>query len=1173
MLQVTLVITASLLGIVTNYATNSQRAPYVLKVLQGVATPAIGVFILALIVGNVIVYRLESPTAPKRVWDSRRTPYPGLDAYSEDDAPIFFGRDIQIAELVRRSHEAPARFADRFIPLVGASGSGKSSLIRAGLVPRLRERRWTVFPVIVPGADPMSALAKALSSVLPDVDVTDLQQRLRRSPQALGAELRRLRRGGQRFRRLLIVIDQMEELITLSGRSERTLFLNILADALRRDSRLWVLTTVRVEFLRDFLETSHPELFQSPMAIGTLGRTQLVQVIERPGELAGMSFASGLVEEIIKETGTVDALPLLAYLLQELYYTVSPAAVATEEHYRALGGVAGALARQADQVVVELRGDKGIDDVLKVLLKFVAVEGQEVARRKVFLTGLSAEERRVVDAFVDARLLVTDVEENRPSVHVAHEALFRQWPPLRQEVEARAEQLRQRAELERWAADWFRSDRSGDYLLTGDRLVLAERWLAGLEETGQASDPVRQLVDVSKRRDLAFLRRVSDGIGEHVLANVERYPELSILLSLAALGECAATPAAQRALMTALAFSHLRTVLVGHTDTVRNLAWSPDGSKIATASRDGTARIFDAVSGRGLLTLTGHTSMVEMVAWSPRSNRVATASRDRTVRVWDAHTGAQLDVLSGAGDVVRAVAWSPDGRWIASASRDLVVRIWDAYTGRLEQALHGHRDNVLGIGWSPDGRRLATASHDRTAIIWDLDGSTPTRTLSGHTDFVEGLAWSPDGAELATSSGDHTIRIWDPDDGRERLLIRGHADQVWNVAWSPDGTRIASVSTDRTARVFDTRDARLVAVLRGHDDTVWGVAWSPDGTAIATGSEDSTARIWNIVPQGAEDVLVHGHDERVNQATWSPDGSQVATASDDASVGVWDARTGRRTSVLSGGAGSHTDRVWAVAWSPSGSTIATGSSDDTVRLWQDGSAVVLAEGVTVEAVHWSPDGTRLVTGGHDALLRVWEVSERVCTATLSGHQDWVISAAWSPSSRMIASTSDDRTCRIWEVGSSDQLTVLRGHDNWVDDVSWSPDERHVVTSSADWTARIWEVATGREVAILRGHQGRVRTVAWSPDGTRIATGSDDHTVRVWDAASQEEVVVAGVHQDKVTSVDWSADGRLLTASFDGTARIWRAEPDFDVLQARARNRVFRSLSAEERRNHLLPSQP
>lgn len=1172
-LQVLLVLTASLLGIVTNYATSAEDTPFALQVLQRAAVPGIGVLVVLMVAVQIAAYRLERPAPRVRAWDPDRTPYPGLDAFTEAESAVFFGRDGQVAELVRRLHQPTTRTEDRFVVLVGASGSGKSSLVQAGVLPRLRARRWTVLPVLVPGANPLGALAVALADAGPDgMSPATVQRRLRQTPGALAGELNRVRRR-TRFGRTLLVIDQLEEVFTLAGDRERAFFLDALREALDADGRLWVLSTARVEFMRDLLTGEHADLFQRPLAIGSMGRAQLALVVREPGAMVDMSFAPGLVETMVEDAGTSDALPLLAYLLQELYYGAGPAATVSEDLYRRLGGVAGALARQADQTVSQLRGSHGVDVVLRTLLRCVTVEGQEAMRRRVPLTELSDAERLVVDAFVDARLLVSGVGEDADGdayVQVAHEALFRQWPPLRQEVEAESERLRQRAELERWAGDWQRSGRSADYLLTGERLAVAERWLAALEESGQATASVRTLVTESRHRDHAFLRRVSEAAGHHVLADVERSPEFSILLSLAALEDCAPTPVARRALLTSLAFSHLRTELASHTDTVRSVRWSPDGRRLVTGARDGTARVFAAESGRELVVLRGHGAMVEAACWAPDSRRVATAARDHVVRLWDADTGAVIHVLAGAGGPGRGVAWSPDGRSVAATSRDQVVRIWDAGSGALVRELRGHQGDVWGVAWSGDGRRLATASHDRTAIVWDVSTGEAVLRLTGHTDFVEGVAWSPDGRSLATCSGDQTIRISDAVTGRLHLLIRGHTDYVWNMAWAPDGRQIASVSSDRTVRLFDTRDARPVAVFRGHRETVWAVDWSPDGRRIATGSGDSTARVWDLRPRGAEDVVLAGHDGPVNQAAWSPDGRDVATASDDGTVRVWDAAAGEERR----GPVRHRDRVRAVAWSPDGGRLLTGSDDRGVRMLTGDVTHEVAGDCPVEAVAWSPDGGRVATTGQDAVLRVRTADGMAEIAAATGHQDWIGGVAWSPSGRLLATASDDRTCRVWDASTHQTLTVLRGHGNYVDAVCWSPDERWVATASGDGTVGLWEAATGRRTGTLRGHEARVRGVAWSPDGSRLATASDDRTVRVWDAATGNETGVVGVHQGKVASIAWSPEGsRLLTASSDGTARIWAAEPDLERLRALARTRVFRTLTEEERRHHMLPSAP
>ncbi|MGI5422186.1 AAA family ATPase [Actinomadura luteofluorescens] len=1166
-LNVLLVVVFALLGILTNYATGSEDAPPLLGLLQKFAAPGLGVLLVALVVLTVVSARMDVPArAPALQWDPGRVPYPGLEAFAEDDAAVFFGRDEQVTALVR---EVYRRDGERFVAITGASGSGKSSVVQAGLIPRLRGRRWLVQPVLTPGADPMASLAAAFGDA-------GGAERLRSDPSAL-AELvgQARRRAGRRDGRVLVVVDQMEELFTLAGADQRELFLSALSAALGADSRLWVVATVRIEFLRSFLETGHAALFGRPIALGALTRAELATVIEAPGALAGLRFEPGLVTRIAADTGTADALPLLAYLLQELYFAAGPGKVATFESYAGLGGVAGALAWQADQLITALRGDEGIEPILAVLFKFVTIDGTEAARRRVALDGLSGDERRVVDAFVEARLLVTDVWDGTAIAQVAHEALFRQWAPLRQEVEARAELLRRRAELERWAADWHQAGRKADYLLTGERLQLALQWLEGLGAAGQDSAEIRAFVEASKRRDLIFLRRVSEGIGQYVLANAEQYPELAILLATAALSECPPTPVAARALMAALAFSHLTHVLDGHTDAVRNLAWSPDGALIATASRDGTCGLWDAVTGGTVRVLEGHQGMVEMVAWSPDARRVATASRDRTVRVWDAATGEQLAVLAGAADVVRTVAWSPDGSMIASGARDRVLRIWHADTYELLSELRGHSDNILGIAFSPGSDRLATGSHDQTIRIWDLADGAST-ALRGHQDFVEGVAWSPDGTFVASAGGDATVRIWDTRTAGQTALIRCHGTRAWNVAWSPDGTYLASCGSDDTARVWNPRTIEEIFVLRGHAGDVWGVVWSPDGSRLATGSADTSARIWDVTPQGAEQLQLAGHRGPVRTAAVTLSGRLIATGGDDGTIRIWDASDG----TLQARVTAHQDIVHDLAWSRSaGRTfLLSCSSDRTIGLWSlneaapdDVSGDRFASDDVHEAVAWHSGSGRFATAGHDRTISVWDRESRGVVDRLTGHEDWVVGLAWPPSGSFLASTSDDRTARVWNVQDRAEAVVLRGHTNWVDHVAWSPDERRVVTGSADGTARVWDAATGELLAVLDAHEGRVSGVAWSPDGTMIATGSYDRTVRLWASRACTEIGVVGVHRGPVVSVIWTPDsGTVVSASLDGTVRAWPSEVDMAALQARARTRVFRPLAQEERLAHLLP---
>ncbi|WP_422733830.1 hypothetical protein ACN26Y_28270 [Micromonospora sp. WMMD558] len=1131
------------------------------------AIPAFFVIVVLLIAGQIVLHNMANPKINRREWDPGRPPYPGLEPYREGDAAVFYGRDQQISDIVRRLLSAPE---SRLLVIVGASGSGKSSLVQAGVVPVLKARRWVILPVITPGSDPIGNLARAVSKALPtSTAIPSIVRSVRQNreiPERYVSEIRRAK--GHRFSQVVLVVDQLEELFTITGEGDRALFLDVIERLLAGDPRVSILASMRIEFLTQFLATDHSTLFQSPIAIGAIRSEYLTTVIEEPGRTADMTFAPNVVDRIVADVGTTDALPLLAYLLQELFFEVGAQGTVTLADYLAAGGVGGALTRQADQAVTELRDEGGIQQTLSTLLRFVSLDANDVTKRPVALRDIGPDQRRIVDAFVDARLLITNVRDGEPVVEVAHEALFRLWAPLRQEVETRAEQLRQRSELERWAADWENSSRSHDYLLTGQRLALAEQWLAGLDALGQAGESVRSLIEHSKRRDLAFLRRVSENIGKYVLANAERFPELSILLSMTALAEAPRTPVVERALMSALAFSHLRCVLSGHSDTVRVVTWSPDGRYLATASRDMTARIFEAASGRSVAVFSGHQAMVEAVAWAPDSRRITTGGRDRTVKVWRLGENAPLLTLYGADDMVRGVAWSPDGRHVAAGSQDHQVHVWRAADGEHLTALRGHSGDVYGLGWSPDGTLLASASHDRTVIVWDFASGDRRLSLRGHGDFVEGLDWSPDGSRLATASGDHTVRIWDVADGRQLLLIRGHLDFVWSVAWSPDGRSVASSSSDRTIRVWDVNDAREIATLRGHDDAVWSTQWSPDGTELASASSDGSARLWSLLPDGAEQRALVGQAGGIRSAAWAAGDLQVATASEDGTVRVWNLAADSFTEL-----DAHTDIVWGVGWAPDGKRLASCANDGLVHVWRLGGSRperTLDTGVVSEGIMWAPDNARLATAGRDATVSIWDAATGRRLLQLHGHTDWVVRVCWSPSGRMIASTSDDRTARIWDTATGEELAVLRGHHNWVDGVTWSADEETVATCSADWTARLWDARSARHTHTLEGHEGRVRAIAWSPTGDLIATGSYDRTIRLWNSTDGAEVRVAGVHRDRVTSIAWSSDGtRLLSASMDKSARIWTAAPDFDALRRRAAQRVFRELTAEERESHML----
>ncbi len=1171
LLQMAVLLFGTLLAVATNIVPPiGGTDPSYVDAVNRWSLPIICGIVVLLGVFQWILYRLER-TTPTPPWSPGRSPFPGLEAFGEDDAGVFFGRSSDIDVLYERLNPAVPTRASRFITVTGPSGVGKSSLVRAGLLPRLAHRgRWVVLPVMT-SQQPMASLVGSLSAALKSQSRRAISRRLA-EPSGLSDlidDVRSAERG--RAARVLLVVDQAEQILAGPDEAPGLAFLATLESAVLADERFWVLFVLRSEFLTPLLATPYAHLFSRSVNVGALGRDALFDVIRGPAERDGVTFEPpGLVNTMVDETAGGDALPLLAYTLRELYLAAGRTRRITAESYRNLGGVTGTLRRQADKVAAELMNDDPQAPVLDTLLKFVTATDVGTTRRPVSRNALSEAERHVVDGFVTARLLNSDHNGEDTVYQVVHEALFRLWEPLRLTIEVWTEALQWRADVERWAAEWERSGRHDTFLLRGSRLESAYRWSTtdGWREDGGAS--VTELLERSRRADQAALLRLADACSERAYAYLDRDPEFSLLLACTAVEECVETPQGRSVLASALAVARVRGVFRGHTDEIWCVAAASDGRRIATGSQDCTARIVDVLGTTPDVVLRGHDGWVRKVAWSPDDRWIATASEDNTARTWHAADGIPHLTLRGHADWVRSVAWSSDGTRLATASNDMTARIWNAHTGEHQLALEEHGAPVWDIAWSPDRRVLATASQDRTVRLWDaLDGS-PGPVLRGHDDWVRVVTWSPDGTMLATASNDRTARIWRASDGAELRVLRGHEDWVRSVSWSLDGRRLATASNDRTARIWGVNTGQTTLVLKGHSDTVSSVAWLPDRRIVSC-SRDRTVRLWDTRHR-VEHRVLRGHTDSVGSVAWSKDNRLLASASHDGTARVWDVVNKVAPLVFQGHAGV----VRSVDWSPDGLRLATSSSDHTARLWSAQDATLLSElrGHTdaVGRVAWSPDGTLVATASQDRTVRLWDaaVGDGV-VGPHAHHDDAIWSVAWSPDGRRLATTSSDRTARVWSVAGMEPIAELRGHEDTVWDAAWSPDGRRLATVSHDRTIRIWPMHADAEPVVLSGHGDTVWSVAWSSDGRRLATVSQDRTVRIWDVTNGSELLVLGVHTGQAEGVAWSPNGQYVaTSARDRTIRIWNAVVDLPAQLEMARRFVFRKLTADERHDLGLP---
>ena len=362
-------------------------------------------------------------------------------------------------------------------------------------------------------------------------------------------------------------------------------------------------------------------------------------------------------------------------------------------------------------------------------------------------------------------------------------------------------------------------------------------------------------------------------------------------------------------------------ILGGHSDHVRRLTWSPDGTHILTGSGDGTARIWDTTTGDNTLTLTTN-SDVEAVKWSPNGTHILTTSEDGTALIWDATTGNNtLTRTHRHGGWVVAAEWSPDGTRVVTGSGG-AVSIWDATTG--DNTLTLTTTSVIdAAAWSPDGTHVITGSGDGTARIWDTTSGNNTLTLATNSD-IAAAAWSPDGTHVLTGSSDGTAHIWDTTTGNNTLTLT-HEHAVLAVAWSPDGTYVITGSGAKV-RIWDATTGDNTLTLK-HTNWIGAVAWSPDGTHILSGSADRTVRIWDATT--GDNTLTLTTNSEIAAVAWSPDGKHVLSGSGDGTARIWDATTGDDALTL-----THTYWIGAVAWSPDGTHILTGSKDGTARIWE-----------------------------------------------------------------------------------------------------------------------------------------------------------------------------------------------------------------------------------------------
>jgi WD40 repeat protein/serine/threonine protein kinase len=1057
-------------------------------------------------------------------------PYKGLCAFEAADEQDFFGREALTAKLIDRMQANSDRA--RFLAVVGPSGSGKSSLIKAGLVPALwrgelpGSDKWFVIQMM-PGPRPLDELEVALLRVTanrPDM----LREQLERD--AFG-----LIRAAQIIlpddkSELVVVIDQLEEVFTLVEDEEaRRHFLDLLCTAVTDTrSRVRVVVTLRADFYdRPLQYPGFGELVRSYLeTVLPLSAEELERAIVRPAQRVAVEFEEGLVASVIEEVHyQPGALPLLQYALTELFER-REGRLLTHEAYQAMGRAVGALAKRADEIFLGL--DKtGQEIVRQMFLRLVTLgEGVEDTRRRVAcseLMNISDDEdlvEELIDTYARYRLLSLDNDPatRSPTVEVAHEAILREWERLRQWLKEARDDIKRQRQLTTATRDWEDAGREASFLLSGSRLEQFETWAA---ETGLALTA----------RERNFLN-ISVAEHERLMAQEQERQRREEALALRARNRL-------RLLVVVLGVA----TLIGSGLTVFAFAQNRKVQRVADMNHS-----LALAANAEREYESGYTDLATaLVLEATRIDEPPTEAIRALAEI--AQAPATRYVLDGheAGAVVITLSFSPDGQLAVSGGSDGSLILWDTVRGEEVHRLTGHSGPVWNVAFSPDGKTMASTAGSLNApedvILWDLELGTVIRRFQAG-EFVGSLAFSPDG----------------------RLLLTGPGGD-WMANPQPlKGTSLEPTSLDIT--LWEVETGQVVRRFALQTAAVTSLAFTPDGKAFVSGSYDDVGiRLWNLeTGEVIRSFVGHTPDSGVTTGVFalvSPDGSTILSAG-DYTLRLWDIETGEELrshlfgtepyalSLGSGGqVASYTNALsgnWAL-WDVANWRLAQQFSDL-------GTTIISATAI-------SPDGRQALSASPDGIIRVWDLGSHDEVRRL-GDDTPLFAAAFSPDGERLLTGDMSGTVTMWDIETG--LELRRFEDNFgvILEAVFSPNGQYVAVAAGDYLGEatsgsliLWDAETGRRVHDFEGHTHLLRSLAFSPDGRTLLAGSQvalantstDGDLILWDVMTGELIRRFDTTED-ITGIAFTADGRqaVTSSAYSRNVTVW------DVATGRSVNR-------------------
>jgi WD40 repeat protein/diadenosine tetraphosphatase ApaH/serine/threonine PP2A family protein phosphatase len=1068
-------------------------------------------------------------------------PYKGLLAFQETDGDRYFGREVEINTLwekLRSLYESESSL--RLLPIYGPSGSGKSSLARAGLIPELARRPLpgkdkVQVAVLVPGVHPLESLAAVLAravkrDVAPVAKTREFKTELQQPNEEGDYDgLRRIASVLPSITTspLIVLVDQFEEVYSLCEKEEErnTFIANLLCAAAERSRQVLVIVTLRSDFLGQTQQYSQlNRLFSSQgFLVPAMNEDNLRVAIVKPAEQAGYTLDDATIRLLIEQTeGREGALPLLQFALTRIWEGLE-AGITPAITLERIGGVGGALAGEAQRVYDELT-QKQKDIARRLFLGVVQLgEGIRDTRRRAELNHLRAQQdneadfRAVLNCFSapGVRLItLAAIAEGMDTVEVTHEALFEHWQQLNIWLDESRDDIRFQRRLQDAAQYWDKQGCPNGLLWRPPDLDLLKSFhqRAGatmtpleLEFLKASVDDIARVERERQRQRRLLIRTLSAGLVISLSATgfsvyqLHR-AELERMRQYELTAKQLAVTNPRESLVNGIAAVGLGRSILVRFPNLRISELVPDALLLEASN---------AISTQGF---RGHQGEVTSTDFSPDGKSIVSGGEDGTVRLWTLEGQLVGQPFRGHEGGVSSVGFSPDGKRIVSGGGDETVRLWTPEGKPIGQPFRGHEGGVSSVGFSPDGKSIVSGSYEGPVRLWTLEGKSIGQPFQGHKGGISSVAFSPDGKRIVSGGYDRTVRLWTLEgqpvgqpferevvrawtrDGKiiSPPPIRGDYEGGFSVGFSPDGKRIVS------ARHGDidlwTLEGQLVSQpFQGYQGDK-SVRFSPDGKRIVSGGGDGTVRLWTLEGKSIGQPF-RGHEGGVSSVGFSPDGKRIVSGGWNGTVRLWTLEGKSIGQPFRGDGG----RVLSVGFSPDGKRIVSGGWDGTVRLWTlEGKSIgqpFRGHKKMVLSVGFSPDGKSIVSGGGDGTVRLWTLEGKPIGQPFRGQEGGVSSVGFSPDGKSIVSGGDG-TVRLWTLEGKSIGQPFRGHEREVNSVGFSPDGKSIV-SGGDGTVRLWTLEGKSIGQPFRGHEGKVNSVGFSPDGKRIVSGGDDGTVRLW----------------------------------------------------------------------------